>query len=179
MRTAIKGLAILFIGLGMAAASYGDSFNWTFTATDGSGVSASGTFTATSIGPGEELINTVTGTYDGSAITSLLAPGACCGSPANDNDLFTSAPFLDIQGFAFSVGGLNVNLFFAGNDNTYQDCTQFNACTDSEVAATGSFTLSPVSVAPEPAALVMLLSGLTGLILLAKMKRYQAAAVLN
>jgi hypothetical protein len=165
MRTMTKGLGILIAVLCLAAGSYADTFNWNYTATDGSGVTAGGTLTASPIGSGEDLISAITGTYRGSTITSLLAPGTCCSSPANDNDLFyPGAPHLDLGGFGFGVGTLQVDIYDGGG--TYFDCTSLNRCTGPDYTAAGTFTVSRVSQVPEPATLGMLFVGLLTLCLL-------------
>jgi hypothetical protein len=127
-------------------------FNFSFS---GSGQSGSGTFTTAATGTaGKYLITGVTGTTDGSAITSLFAPGTypfLLGG--GDNDLYfpasinfpnKGAAYLDIFGLAYALAnGNDINLYY-GQGQTG----------DPEVY--DLLTGTPPSSTPEPPSLFLL-----------------------
>jgi len=131
--------------------------------------------TVTDLGGGTFLLDSLTGTQNGSSI-SLLAPNTY---GENDNDVYPgstsfSGALLDIFGMAFSAGGLDYNIFFFdsafnGGTDQYVECVSSvePACVsyDEETAALPltNFTISEVS-APEPGSLLLLSLGLAGLI---------------
>ena len=103
------------------------------------------------------LVTSITGTYAGEAITSLLGVNAIGG---NDNLINTSDKLLDVDGLAFTLaaslpdyGGNQINLYHEGNgysDNNYH--TNFSV---------SGFTLTQT---PIPAAIWMVGSALAGLV---------------
>jgi hypothetical protein len=104
------------------------------------------------------LITDISGTYNGSSIASLFAPG---GFQGNNNILYSSGPQLSILGLAFSVSG-------GGSVNVYYDAAGSWVCagcygnyyepggTDTVI----SFSATPV---PLPAAAWLLATGLAAL----------------
>ena len=124
--------------------------------------SANGTLTIGSVstglnGPGYNITG-ITGTFDGSEITGLLGFAVCCRSPANNNILYLSEPFLDLAGVGFAVGIYNVNLFF---EDSY-----FALLSTDEISGPGTFTVTPITQTPLPGALPLFASGLSALGLL-------------
>jgi hypothetical protein len=154
--------AVLIL-LGCAQSLYADTtyyFNF-----DGSGINASGSVTATLVSGDEYLVDTLTGTQNGEAMT-LLAPGGYAG---NDNDFFTSAPFLDSAGVSFSLpGGTDYNVYFGGT--IYYECNSVDdgAC---ETDAGIPLTSGALSLTPEPGTLVLFGTGLLVLAGLLRRKR--------
>jgi hypothetical protein len=78
-------------------------------------VSASGLFATTDLAGGSYTITGVSGTWNGVAITGIIAPN---GFDGNDNLLFATAPHLTFDGLSFTVNGPGdlgtgeVNVFF-------------------------------------------------------------------
>jgi hypothetical protein len=157
---------VIFLALGFRASAATFSFNLT-----GSSDSGSGTITASPTGtPNEFLATSMTGTFDGSAITGVLAPGAY--SPAfpiqSDNLLFypsTPSP-VDFKGLTFATAaGDDVDLFYASIGGPVPS-GPFNLVAQSKGAAgldiLNSFNLTPASPAPEPSGVFLLGSGLLG-----------------
>jgi hypothetical protein len=93
-------LAVLLVAIG-APNAHADSFTFTI----GGPESGSGTLTTNGLSSGSYLITKITGTFDGSAITSLLAPGGFAG---NDNLLFPASPQLDGVGLSFQTANGDV-----------------------------------------------------------------------
>jgi hypothetical protein len=129
--------------------------------------SANGTLTIGSVstglnGPGYNVTG-ITGTFDGSEITGLLGFAVCCRSPANNNILYSSEPFLDLAGVGFAVGIKNVNLFF---EDSYLALVSTDSNVTSELSGPGTFTVTPITQTPLPGALPLFASGLSALGLL-------------
>jgi len=133
----------------------------------------SGTLTAVPTAtPGVDLITGISGTWDGLAITGLLAPGnyptgstpgTCCSSPANNNLLYLSgSPYLDLAGLGFSIApgdpnGNWVNIFDPGSEEVLTGSSSFEGGYYTDTG--GTFALTP-----EPGTLVLLGFGLLGLL---------------
>jgi hypothetical protein len=151
MRKFLWIILLLFAAIG-APNAHAQTFDWSYTCeTSGCTDNASGTLTTGAFSGGVATILSITGTYDGSAITGLLAPRTCCASELNDNLLyFPGTPYLDIPGLGLAVGSLDLdsNIFF--DDGTYGDdtCISGNNCsTDYTHVSSGIFTAEPT---PEP-----------------------------
>lgn len=88
----------------------------------GSGFSANGTFTATLLSANRYLVNFISATQNGYAMT-LLPPGAYAG---NNNEVFSSGPALDRAGLAFASNGQKYNVWF--NNGTYCNWSNADSC---------------------------------------------------
>jgi hypothetical protein len=84
-------------------------------------VAASGTLTTGSLTAGSYSIKSIAGVWSGAAITRLEKAKTCCSPPGwNNNLLFDGDTKLDKGGFAFSAGGLKVNLFYKDGRYAYE-----------------------------------------------------------
>lgn len=96
-------ITILLVAIG-APKARADSFTFTVTGP----VSGSGTLTTDPLSLGSYLITGISGTFDGSTITGLIAPGAFA---TNDNLLYPGSPMLDVGGVSFTIlGGVDWNI---------------------------------------------------------------------
>ena len=183
--------AVVFAGFASTAAHAGEindlltgftltsagenTFDFSFTGTTDSGA---GIFTTTTTGTaGEYLITGISGTTNGSAITSLFAPGTFPFDfpPGADNDLFYPAiitntytnvnpSFLDVWGVSYALAnGTDVNIYYG------------NLTTGAPVAY--SFFYSAPAATPEPKSLILLGTGLLGLLGITKMRRNKATVL--
>ena len=91
----LAALPVVILLLAGTQNVFADStFDYSFT---GTGMSASGMFTATLVSGSEFMVTSISGMQNGFAMT-LMAPGAYVG---NNNDIFSSSPFLTLGGLAF------------------------------------------------------------------------------
>lgn len=152
----VVALLVLF-----APCAFADQFDFTIT---GSGISASGVFTATQESNGTYLVTSITGLQNGLAMT-LLAPN---GYAANDNLLYlTPPPLLDIPGISFLAGSIDYNIYFDGS--VYRECN--NADNGACYVPAGVPIDFKVTAVPEPSSLAQFGSGL--LVLLGVLFRRQ------
>jgi PEP-CTERM motif len=152
----VGALLPIFMAAVPASAAVQETFDFTVTgvADNGlaAGLSGGGELTATQSTNGAWIVNTVSGTVDGSSITGLANfLGA-------DNLVFPSASgatLVDDHGFSFSLqNGQDVDIFNGGPDGLY------------EVEGTNSFGTADFSLTaavPEPSTWAMMLLGFCGL----------------
>ena len=164
----------------LPGAAKADSFDWTYQGTDllnGVLSSGSGELNAT-----DGIITGISGTFNGLALTALVAPGGPLG---NDNILqIPPAPllltpggvsFLDSAGDQINIfGAIGMECTFPGpvcvpdGDNTY------GSLSDDGNFDLGNFTLAPITTAPEPGTATMLLPAALFLGLFLRRKRVGA-----
>jgi hypothetical protein len=165
MKAILGGLARLFAVLfllGCAQSLYAQTY-FDFTCTGCGGTSASGELTTSLVSGDTYLVTALSGTQGGDAMT-LLPPGGYAG---NDNDVFSTAPFLDVAGLSFIVGTTDYNIYLNGVGG-YMECNNV----DDDGCETGagipvSFALTP---APSPESGTLILFG-SGLLVLAGILR--------
>ena len=163
MRGARLFVAIAALSVVACVSARADVFDFSYT---GTGISASGTLTATLQSGDQYLITNITGTYNGAAITGLLPVGYKQTDdllyPANDSP---TGSYLTSYGFDYTVSGTSEQYRpFSTGTNTYSQETDINGSylrTD----PLSSFTLTPSAVpAPIPGTgalsyLIVLLGG--------------------
>ena len=186
-------LLVMAAVLAIAPAALADSFfPYTF---NGSGLDTSLTFTGASNGDGSYTITNVAGTIyaAGSDITSSVsineAPYANPNGTAYntvtlggveieyDNQLFPSQmPVLDFGGLLFEVNGLYINIYGVGNglSSGYE-------WLDTGTYQNPSNSVQPLfsSITPEPSSLLLLGTGLFGLMFVAFRKAKSSGLVLH
>lgn len=134
-----------------------ESFNFTYAGTLGGANTASGIFQTTADGAGKYLITSITdGVFNGKPILSLIKPGKYQG---NDNFLFSPADpsFLDYNGFSFKTA--------AGKLNLYQIGDSYGLTSTANVSdIRGTFDVTPLAATPEPGSLLLLGTGMLGMV---------------
>ena len=168
MRRSLKLLAavpVVFLFLGCAQNVLADSVTFDFSFT-GPGITASGTLTATLVSGSEYMVTSISGMQNGAAI-ALLAPSTYGG---NDNEIFSTKPFVNTAGVGFTLSGgtTDYNIYFDPSTVAYMECNStMGTCSalGSGVAIKGTLT-----EVPEPASLMLFGSGLLGLAGVARRK---------
>jgi hypothetical protein len=163
MKSACRiGLALFVVAVLLMCASgaYADSFKFSITGAD----NASGILTTGPLSGGTYLIRGISGSQNGHVITSLIAPN---GFAANDNILYVGSPSLDTPGFSFVANGIDYNVyydgaFFGGSATRYYETTVAG-----QLGGLINFSVTPVQ---EPSTLLLLCSGLFGLVIVARRK---------
>jgi PEP-CTERM motif-containing protein len=145
-----------------------DSFTFTIGGPD----SGSGTLTTNALSGGSYLVTGITGTFDGSAIASLLAPGGFAG---NDNLLFPTSPQLDGVGLSFQTTNgdvWNIECFSAAITPCFQPIVYvvFLDVGGIPVAQSGPFTFDATRAVttPEPSSIGLMLVGIGFLLVMRK-----------
>ena len=138
------------------------NFSFTDVATGGTNVSASGLLDVTA-----GAITSISGTYNGNAITSLFGTN---GFQGNDNLFSPATPQVDGYGFSFFVaaGNQSINVYRDDMTGNWLPCSAcygtYDGSSDTEI----SFSASPV---PIPAAVWLFASGLIGLVGIGRRRR--------
>jgi hypothetical protein len=131
-------------------------WDWTYSSSIYSG---SGTLTTDGVG-NPQTIETFIGTWNGEAITGLIAPGNIGN---NDNLLAATPPQMDGSGVSFSTSSDQFNLF-RSNPVNYGAFGLFSLFDE----GTGRFSATPVNTVPEPATDIILLALAPSLIVMAR-----------
>jgi PEP-CTERM motif len=169
MRKSLRTLAafpVLFLFLGCAQNVFASSVTFDFTIS-GVGITGSGNFTATLLSGNQYLVTAINGMQNGTAMT-LLVPGAYA---VNDNNIFSSAPFLSTGGLAFELSGPPAyNVYFDPGVGYFECSSALTPCHALGSGTPVQFSLTQLSQVPEPGTLMLLGSGLLGLAGIARRK---------
>lgn len=168
MRRSLKLLAalpVVFLVLGCAQNVFANSVTFDFSFS-GTGISGSGSLTATLVSGNQYLVTSISGMQNGFAMT-LLAPGAFGG---NDNMISSVKPFVDGFGLAFSLsnGTTEYNIYYDPNLKQSFECNSTEGVCNFGVGTAISGTVT--QVVPEPGSMMLLGSGLFGLAGIARRK---------
>jgi hypothetical protein len=145
--TLVLAIAASTIAITSASATV---FHFSFA---GPGVAASGTITSTG-----DTATSISGLHNGETITGPLPPNTYGG---NQNDVFPTAPYLDLFGLGFGAGGIDYNVYYLAVYNSYFEC---NSATDPscDFGGTGVALTSFTLAAAEPSTIALFAAGLAG-----------------
>jgi hypothetical protein len=185
----VKSHIVISLGV-LAAAVVGASaqaaeFAWSYTGLNGYTVNASGTLDASPLGGGAFQVTSISGTWNGIAITGLGTYAS------NDNLVYTSGFAVDYPGLAFTLAnGMDVNAYSDTETDPSVDPYACGAVGYCEIGpgANGSSGLGPPSdpinqisftltEVPEPAVWAMMMLGLFGVGVAARRRREALQAI--
>jgi hypothetical protein len=153
----IRAVLWAVVAVGVAVAAHADTINFTIAGADTGSIA---------ITESAGLITNIAGTFDGSNISGLL-PLFSIGN--NDNDLFTSQPYLDNDGVSFSLAMPDsysysyVNFYWDGGSTSYasiQNTT--DAGSGAQDVGPDTLTVTTGGSAPEPGSFLLMGLGLAG-----------------
>lgn len=155
--TVSRLLTLVLASVALPLAAHADTFSFSYT---GTGTTASGTLTGDLTRPGVYLIDQITGTRNGVAITGLNNDDFFADQllyfPGTDTGTSLTPTFLDNDGIAFFSGGESYNIFTSVTRPTVVEDDFGPAITLS--VSRGS------AVTPEPTSLALLGTGLCGIV---------------
>jgi len=137
----IARLSAVLVVLGFAQSLHASTINFSYS---GVGVSGSGTLTATFDGGDTYTVTAISGTQTGTnpGTIDLLAIQTYGN---NDNDVITSAPYLDFAGLGFKVGTTDYNIYnniLVSPAQVYLcDSATQTSCGDAQQGAAAQFSL--------------------------------------
>jgi hypothetical protein len=151
-----------FLGSIATVPAHAMTFDFSVKSTDATGDLASGTFIANLSSPGIYSLTSITGTFDGIAITGLSTYANA------DNQLFyPTQPFVDFQGISFQTAGLgDVNLFSNSGYFEVKSTVDSVGYYFSGTPISLSVSATTVSATPLPSTFPLFVGGLAALGLL-------------
>jgi hypothetical protein len=160
-----------FISLGAGISARADTYDWSFVCDIGNAGCIGGGTLDTNVAIGPATVTSISGTWGGNPITSLIPPG---GYTINDNIINALSPAIELNlgGISFVVGAINWNIYYSGSAASDQWLSSNGRGGD------GVFTVTErPSEVPLSGALPLFGTGLAALGLLGwRRKRKQAAA---
>ena len=149
--TILSGVALATSGMvfGLCLpSSAAQLWNWSYSG--GGSIGGNGTFT-TDDGPSPYLITGITGTSEGSTITSLLPVGTEVGNIPTDNLLRENNPQLSQLGVGFTANGINYALYWFSQRYLLHVESLGSSFSPLQFTAT---LAEPPSTTPEPSSLL-------------------------